>query len=306
VYRIRFHGRGGHGIKTGARILGSAFFAEGFEVQDSPRYGAERRGAPIDASVRAARAPIRERGALRAPDLVVVADETLVPVAAAGVLADLSERSWLLLRSTTPAAEWQARLARPGRVLSHALAVDGRAELPFVGSVCAAAAARLVGAIGWPAFETALRAELAGVDATDENLSRTRAVWDALAPHAGCVAEGPDTLATGADPGWIDVPLDPAAVAAPDVRAPLTSLQLRTGLWRTHRPVIEEARCHGCAWICSTFCPDGAIAIDAAGRPQIDYDHCKGCLVCVAVCPHHAIRVEREAASEPPVQETRP
>ena len=47
MYRIRFHGRGGQGIKTASRILGSAFFAEGFEVQDAPRYGAERRGAPI-------------------------------------------------------------------------------------------------------------------------------------------------------------------------------------------------------------------------------------------------------------------
>ena len=31
MYRIRFHGRGGQGIKTAAQVLGSAFFAEGFE-----------------------------------------------------------------------------------------------------------------------------------------------------------------------------------------------------------------------------------------------------------------------------------
>jgi len=42
MYRIRFHGRGGQGIKTAANILGSAFFGEGFEVQDAPRYGAKR------------------------------------------------------------------------------------------------------------------------------------------------------------------------------------------------------------------------------------------------------------------------
>jgi Pyruvate/2-oxoacid:ferredoxin oxidoreductase gamma subunit len=40
-------------MKTASRILGSALFAEGFEVQDAPRYGAERRGAPIFAYVRA-------------------------------------------------------------------------------------------------------------------------------------------------------------------------------------------------------------------------------------------------------------
>ena len=63
MYRIRFHGRGGQGMKTASRILGSAFFAEGYEVQDAPRYGAERRGAPIFAYVRAARAPKRRNTA---------------------------------------------------------------------------------------------------------------------------------------------------------------------------------------------------------------------------------------------------
>ena len=58
MYRIRFHGRGGQGMKTASRILGSAFFQEGYEVQDAPRYGAERRGAPIFAYVRAARTRI--------------------------------------------------------------------------------------------------------------------------------------------------------------------------------------------------------------------------------------------------------
>ena len=293
MYRIRLHGRGGHGIKTGARVLGSAFFAEGFEVQDAPRYGAERRGAPLDASVRAARSPIRERGALRSPDLVVVADETLVPVRSAGVSAGLDAHSCLLIRSAAPPAVWRERLARPERVLVLAPAAGPAEELPFLGSVCAAAAARLVGVIGWPAFEAALRGERAGLGA-EQALACARDTWDALAAHAGSVAEGPGRLPAGGDPGWTELPLDPASLAAPDIRAPLTSLEVRTGLWRTQRPVIEPSLCHGCAWICSSLCPDGAISI-LGGRPAIDYDHCKGCGVCVAVCPHHAIGVEREA-----------
>ena len=293
MYRIRFHGRGGHGIKTGARMLGSAFFAVGFEVQDAPRYGAERRGAPLDASVRASRAPLRERGALRSPDLVVVADETLIAVAAAGVLAGVDAHGWLLIRSDLPASAWRERLARPERVLTLPVASDERAELPFLGCACAAAAARLVGAIGWPALTAALTSELAGLGSQGENLAQARASWERLAPHAGAVTEGPDRLATAADPGWIELPLDPPSLAAPDVRVPLTSLEVKTGLWRTQRPVIDALRCHGCAWICSSLCPDGAIAV-TAGRPVIDYDHCKGCGVCVAVCPHHAIHLERE------------
>jgi pyruvate ferredoxin oxidoreductase gamma subunit len=45
-------------MKAASRILGNAFFLEGYEVQDAPRYGAERRGAPIFAYVRADREPI--------------------------------------------------------------------------------------------------------------------------------------------------------------------------------------------------------------------------------------------------------
>ena len=61
-------------MKTASRILGSASFHAGFVVQDSPVYGAERRGAPMSAFTRLAREPIRERGAIAIPDLVVIAE----------------------------------------------------------------------------------------------------------------------------------------------------------------------------------------------------------------------------------------
>lgn len=32
MYRIRLHGRGGQGVKTAGRMLGSAFFLSGREV----------------------------------------------------------------------------------------------------------------------------------------------------------------------------------------------------------------------------------------------------------------------------------
>ncbi len=68
MFRIRFHGRGGQGMKTASRVLGTALHREGFTVQDAPRYGAERRGAPVFAYVRANRRPIDERGAMPVPD----------------------------------------------------------------------------------------------------------------------------------------------------------------------------------------------------------------------------------------------
>jgi len=292
MFRIRFHGRGGQGVKTAARILGTALFRESFEVQDAPRYGAERRGAPLYATVRAARAPIHERGAIRAPDLVVVADDTLVPIPAAGVLAGLGPTSVLVLHTAESAATWRERIAFAGPLL-----VVPETSPRSVGSACAGAAARLLGVVSRAALEGAVREEVAPLGAEAERASAAAALdaFERMAAHAGLVREGaaPDA-ARLAPPEWIDLPLEPASVAAPDVFAAATSVAVRTGLWRTLRPVLEPARCHRCAWICSRACPDGVIAIGADGRPVIDYDHCKGCGVCVAVCPAHAIRAEPE------------
>ncbi len=97
-------------------------------------------------------------------------------------------------------------------------------------------------------------------------------------------------------PEWIDLPADSVDVAAPDVSGAATSVQAKTGSWRTFRPAIDYAKCNRCSWICSTYCPDSVIAVEADRTPRIDYDHCKGCLVCVAMCPPHAISAvpERE------------
>jgi pyruvate ferredoxin oxidoreductase gamma subunit len=257
--------------------------------------------------VRAARAPIRERGRVRNPDLVVIADETLVPVTSAGVLEGVDEATWLLIRSEVPAADWARRLGRRGRLLTLPAPAAERVELPTLGATCAGAAARLVGVLSRASLEHALRDELAplGAEALAESRSRALEAFDRLAGEAGCVSEGPDpSAAAGARPDWVELPAEPAARSAPDVRVPLSSAQVRTGLWRSLRPVIDHQLCHRCAWVCSTFCPDGAISIDAEGRPGIDYDHCKGCLVCAAVCPPHAIRVEPERGQPLPGQAT--
>jgi pyruvate ferredoxin oxidoreductase gamma subunit len=303
MYRIRFHGRGGQGIKTASRILGSAFFNEGFEVQDAPVYGAERRGAPMFAYVRAAHTPIQERGTVTHPDLVIVADESLVPVPAANVLQGVTSRTVLLMNSAESPATWKARLQRIGPIVTMPVSaeVTERAELPYIGAMCAGAAARLVGVIGHAALADAIRAELGahGEAVVAQNLEQALAAFDAVQAHAGLVAEGGAIAATGyASPEWVELPFEAARIAAPDVFAPATSVQAKTGLWRTMRPVIDYDLCHRCAWVCSTLCPDSAIQVRADGAPEIDYDHCKGCLICVTVCPPHAIRAVPEQAAQ--------
>jgi pyruvate ferredoxin oxidoreductase gamma subunit len=286
-------------MKTASRMLGSAFFLEGFEVQDAPRYGAERRGAPIFAYVRAARETINERGVVRRPDLVIVADDSLVGVPAAAVTAGLDEHAVLLINSHATADTWRRRLNACCHllVLPAGEDVEDRAEMPYVGAACAGAAACLTGVIGREALKRAIADELGhlGADVVAENQARALASFDAMQEHAGQVTEGPESAVEGyQSPDWIDLPFEDARTAAPAIHAAATSVQVRTGLWRTLRPVIDYERCSGCWWVCSTYCPDGAIRVTEEQRPDIDYDHCKGCMVCVAVCPPHAIEAVPE------------
>ena len=303
MYHIRLHGRGGQGMKTASRILGRAFFLEGFEVQDAPRYGAERRGAPIFAYVRASRQPIHERGIIRRPDLVMVADETLVTIPAAGVLAGVAGHTVILISSAVKPEVWQERLNFPGLVLTLPAGVQGEGslELKFAGAAGTGAAARLSGVISRDSLAQAIREELAplGEAVVAGNLGHALPAYDLMAEHRGCVTEGRESAAGAYErPQWVDLPFENAAISAPAIFVPATSEQVATGLWRTVRPVIDYALCHRCVWICSTLCPDSTISVNAEGYPQIDYEHCKGCLICMANCPSHAIRAvpESEAA----------
>lgn len=76
------------------------------------------------------------------------------------------------------------------------------------------------------------------------------------------------------------------------IRKPGSTLDSRTGGWRTFRPVIEQDKCKKCG-ICWMNCPDNAIK-KKGDKFIVDYDYCKGCLICMKQCPFKAIRKEVE------------
>ena len=78
MIEIRFHGRGGHGAVTAAKVLALAAAKEDKFVLAYPFYGVERRGAPVTAFARIDDRPVRERAMIKNPDVVVIFDETLV------------------------------------------------------------------------------------------------------------------------------------------------------------------------------------------------------------------------------------
>jgi pyruvate ferredoxin oxidoreductase delta subunit len=71
-----------------------------------------------------------------------------------------------------------------------------------------------------------------------------------------------------------------------------------TGDWRGKRPVMDESLCSAVklgrvsCQICWVYCPDGCIAQGAP--PQVDLTYCKGCGICVEMCPTGALAMVPE------------
>lgn len=80
MIEIRLHGRGGQGSVIASKILAVAAFAEGNWVQSFPKFGVERRGAPVEAFLRMAKDKILIRSEVTNPDFVVVLDPSLIEV----------------------------------------------------------------------------------------------------------------------------------------------------------------------------------------------------------------------------------
>lgn len=97
-YEIRWHGRGGQGAITAAKILAQAAYLEGYHgVTAAPSFGAERRGAPVSASTRISPQTIMVVSQVENPNTVIVLDHTLLKFEE--VTSGLIKGGWLIVNS---------------------------------------------------------------------------------------------------------------------------------------------------------------------------------------------------------------
>lgn len=75
---IRWHGRGGQGTVTAAKVLADACLSGGRHVQAFPEYGPERAGAPLRAYNRISERPLRMHCPVVNPKVVAVVDASLL------------------------------------------------------------------------------------------------------------------------------------------------------------------------------------------------------------------------------------
>ncbi len=295
MWRIRIHGRGGQGIKTASQIIGSAGFYSGFQAQDFPLYGAERRGAPVIAFTRISKDPVLERGPILSPDIILIGDETLLNDPQSAPLCGAEPSTIIFVNSDRTPESLKHNFTVMAINLTD-LCIQYLDNHTVYSSALSAVGARLLGIIELPDLLQAVEDELTGVSSKvmKGNLDLARKIFEVIQPAVVSEKVNKPLIAKQ----LVFPQHRPVIEAAPIILQPGNMALRKTGNWRVERPEIDYEHCNNCL-ICYARCPDGVIGVDSDGRPEIDYDHCKGCLICAQECPGHFINTVRETGMFP-------
>lgn len=143
MVEIRWHGRGGQGTVTAAKVLADACLSGGRHVQAFPEYGPERAGAPLRAYNRISSHEIRMHCPVLHPQVVSIVDPTLIE--SANVTDGVTEDAVFVVNTSKSPQEIREKL-RAGpkqRVFTVdatkiALECIGRAlpNSPMLGALC--------------------------------------------------------------------------------------------------------------------------------------------------------------------------
>ncbi|NLK36242.1 MAG: pyruvate ferredoxin oxidoreductase [Gracilibacteraceae bacterium] len=177
--QIRWHGRGGNGAFTAARLLGvAASVYEGKSAQAFPSFGPERRGAPVLGFTRIAEKTITDHSQVYECDCVIVLDETLCEVA--NVAAGLKPDGVLVIntRKSADAIAHNIGFDDPSRIVVID-ATDIALELlgnPIVNTIMLGAAVGATGMVSMESVEAAID-EVMGRNLREKNKKAAREAY---------------------------------------------------------------------------------------------------------------------------------
>ncbi len=328
MIEVLWHGRGGQGAFTAARLLGAASsLSQGRYALAFPSFGPERRGAPMRAFTKFSDAPIGDRSAIVKADYVVYLDDTLIKD---GWDNELKPGGIMLVNSVLPFND-ERIVALDADGLSEA--VLGR---PIPNTVILGAITALCDQVDPDDVKEAIRQYMPArlheknIALVDTAIQSVEALMRERHEVSDGVTHVSDSAQSGSAPD-IDAsvlepqPPRPAGVTVPTLRDYMPEpevyarstcwdagfLREKNAGWRNVRPVINHDICTGCMQ-CFLLCPDGAIyPIDAPQAPAnapaarkkattltaVDYDFCKGCGVCVPTCKFGSIKMISERAA---------
>lgn len=320
MIEVLWHGRGGQGAFTAARLLGAAATLAGERYALAfPSFGPERRGAPMRAFTKISDAPIGDRTAVAHADIVVYLDGTLF---APGWDSELKEGGICLVNSAEPIDDERVIALDATALAQEAL---GR---PIPNTVFLGLIAGLSRGISQAEVEEAIRQYMApklhekNIALVEQAVALAQNYQAAASVEPAAAVEiSPEVLAAATHEvrphvDELHIPTLRSSVPGPEVYAQDTCFEggfitQKNAGWRNVRPSVDAEKCTGCLQ-CYLYCPDGTIfkreTGEAKPKPAIafDYDFCKGCGVCASVCKFAAITMVSEVealAAEASLQE---
>ncbi len=145
MIEIRWHGRGGQGTVTAAKVLADACLSSGRYVQAFPEYGPERAGAPLRAYNRISTKELRMHCPVLKPQVISVVDATLLD--SINVAEGATKEAIFIVNTSKDPKEVRAKLkAEPEQKIftidATKIAIEciGRAlpNAPMLGALCKA------------------------------------------------------------------------------------------------------------------------------------------------------------------------
>lgn len=134
MIEIRLHGRGGQGAVVGAIVSAKAAMLDGRFAQSFPLFGAEHRGAAVQAFLRVDNKYIYMRDIVERPDHVIVLDAGLIKTKMAQVDKGLKPGGCILINSSEePQAFYFCQDFRVATVDASSIAIKhglGTAQAP--------------------------------------------------------------------------------------------------------------------------------------------------------------------------------
>jgi Pyruvate/2-oxoacid:ferredoxin oxidoreductase gamma subunit len=197
MIEIRFHGRGGQGAVVASTILANALYKEGKYAQSFPLFGAERRGAPVQAFLRISDTPIMPRCRVYEPDHIVILSLKLIQPekkaelsggskmpgmgtsGQAAVLSGLKKGGWIIINCSKDPKSFDLKDFRVATVDATAIAANHGLGTPETRPVNTAILGAFAKATGLVSLETILEAIPENVPSKiKDNIAATKEAYE--------------------------------------------------------------------------------------------------------------------------------
>lgn len=188
MVQIRWHGRGGQGAITAAKVVAEAMFKSGYGgVVMAPTFGTERRGAPVSTSLKVSRDKIYDLSPIQAPDIVVVLDHLILNEV--DVTVGLKRGGLMVINSPRPAEDHRQAEFRVAVANVTRLGIEAGLRKGIVNSGIIGALGKASGLVDLEILAASIADEFVG-RRPEENVKAARLVYDATRvcePHAGVI-----------------------------------------------------------------------------------------------------------------------